>query len=174
MESVFRNPECLSGECGLHTIGLQALLGSGNWVGFLNCASSPGAELEESSKNTKKLDAMTLIKEGGSRHTEGWGSGNWTTFPSSTGGSSLKQQRAWGWGEPPFDRSESAGCPGSWDRFFGDPNNVVGAPTHKSPYTLGLVRLDCGDREDPADLSVGRQSCLLSGGLRVVLGLGQS
>lgn len=57
--------------------------------GLLNCASPPGAELEESSKNTKKLDAMTLIKEGGSQHTEGWDSGNWTTFPSFTGGSSL-------------------------------------------------------------------------------------
>jgi hypothetical protein len=53
-------------ECGLHTIGLQALLGSGTRVGILNCASPPGAELEENSKNTKKLDAMTLIKEGGS------------------------------------------------------------------------------------------------------------
>lgn len=82
----------LVGECGLHTIGLQALLGSGNWVGLLNCASPPGAELEESSKNTKKLDAMTLIKEGESQHTEGWDSGSWTTFPSSTGGSGLKQQ----------------------------------------------------------------------------------
>lgn len=58
------------GECGLHTIGLQALLGSGNRVGPLNCASPPGAELEESSKNTKKLDAMTLIKEGGTREIE--------------------------------------------------------------------------------------------------------
>lgn len=96
------------------TIGLQALLGSGNWVGLLNCASPPGAELEESSKNTKKLDAMTLIKEGGSQHPEGWASGDWTTFPSSTGGSSLKQKRDL-WGKPPFDRSESVSCPGSWD-----------------------------------------------------------
>lgn len=35
-------------------------------VVLLSCVSPAGAELEESNKNTKKLDAMTLIKEGGS------------------------------------------------------------------------------------------------------------
>lgn len=35
-------------------------------VGVLICVSPLGAEQEESSKNMKKLDAMTLIKEGGS------------------------------------------------------------------------------------------------------------
>lgn len=48
---------------------------SAGWVGdgasavgvvLLSCVSPAGAELEESNKNTKKLDAMTLIKEGGS------------------------------------------------------------------------------------------------------------
>lgn len=48
---------------------------STGWVGdgvpgvgvvLLSCVSPPGAEVEESNKNTKKLDAMTLIKEGGS------------------------------------------------------------------------------------------------------------
>lgn len=100
-------------ECGLHTIGLQALLGSGTWVGILNCASPPGAELEESSKNTKKLDAMTLIKEGGSHAQR---AGTWEhgpNFPSPTGGRSLKQQRDCG-GKPPSDRSESASCPDPW------------------------------------------------------------
>lgn len=38
-------------------------------VVLLSCVSPPGAELEESNKNMKKLDAMTLIKEGGSQHT---------------------------------------------------------------------------------------------------------
>lgn len=39
---------------------------SGVEVFLLSCVSPLGAELEESNKNTKKLDAMTLIKEGGS------------------------------------------------------------------------------------------------------------
>jgi hypothetical protein len=42
--------------------------GSGTGVDLLSHVSPPGAELEESSKNTKKLDAMTLIKEGESQH----------------------------------------------------------------------------------------------------------
>ena len=37
---------------------------SGMGVVLLSCVSPPGAELEESNKNLKKLDAMTLIKEG--------------------------------------------------------------------------------------------------------------
>lgn len=36
-------------------------------MGLLSYASPPGAELEESSKNMKKPDTMTLIKEGGSQ-----------------------------------------------------------------------------------------------------------
>lgn len=39
-------------------------------MGLLSSASPPGAELEESNKNVKKLDAMTLIKEGGRQHTQ--------------------------------------------------------------------------------------------------------
>lgn len=51
------------------------LAASAGWVGdgvsgagvvLLSCVSPPGAELEESNKSTKQLDAMTLIKEGGS------------------------------------------------------------------------------------------------------------
>lgn len=73
-------------EYGLHTTGLQALLGAGKGMGLLSCASPPGAELEESSKNMKKLDAMTLIKEGASQHTSDWDSGeNWATFSLSLG-----------------------------------------------------------------------------------------
>lgn len=52
---------CLAASAGW--IGVGA---SGVGVGLLSCVSPPGAELEESNKNTKKLDAMTLIKEGGS------------------------------------------------------------------------------------------------------------
>lgn len=44
-------------------------------MGLLSGASPPGAELEESSKNMKKLDAMTLIKEGGSLNLEDGDSG---------------------------------------------------------------------------------------------------
>uniref|UniRef100_A0A804HI28 Ataxin 7 like 2 n=1 Tax=Homo sapiens TaxID=9606 RepID=A0A804HI28_HUMAN len=44
-----------------------------SWVERADLPAADGAELEESSKNTKKLDAMTLIKEGGSRHTLGLG-----------------------------------------------------------------------------------------------------
>ena len=54
-------------------------------VVLLSCVSPSGAELEESNKNPKKLDAMTLIKEGGSRHTLGLGlRADRTTFPFST------------------------------------------------------------------------------------------
>lgn len=54
-------------------------------VVFLSCVSPSGTELEESNKNPKKLDAMTLIKEGGSQHTLGLGPrADRTTFPSST------------------------------------------------------------------------------------------
>lgn len=52
---------------------------------LLSCISPPGAELEESNKSTKKLDAMTLIKEGGSQHLLGLGPrADRNTFPSST------------------------------------------------------------------------------------------
>lgn len=47
----------------------------GRGMDLLSCASPPGAELEDSSKTMKKLDTMTLIKEGESQYTQGWDSG---------------------------------------------------------------------------------------------------
>lgn len=52
---------------------------------LLSCVSPPGAELEESNKNPKKLDAMTLIKEGRRQRTLGLGPrADRTTFLCST------------------------------------------------------------------------------------------
>lgn len=64
---------CLSRGRGFLLLGHSTWSGwrwaSGMGVVLLSCVSPLGAELEESNKNPKKLDAMTLIKEGGSRHT---------------------------------------------------------------------------------------------------------
>lgn len=66
---------------------------------LLSCVSPSGAELEESNKNTKKLDAMTLIKEGGSQHTLRAGAqgrqDHCPPFYHIPGGGYLKQQ-VWG------------------------------------------------------------------------------
>lgn len=52
---------------------------------LLSCVSPPGAELEETNKSMKKLDAMTLIKEGGNQYTLGLGPrADRNPFPSST------------------------------------------------------------------------------------------
>lgn len=52
---------CLAAGCRRWRVGDGP---SGQGVLLLSCLSPPGAELEETNKSTKKLDAMTLIKEG--------------------------------------------------------------------------------------------------------------
>lgn len=80
-----------SGDVGFLLPSYRPWVGRRSWgfwvwgVVVLNCVSPPGAELEESNKNTKKLDAMTLIKEGGSQHPLWLGSrAHKSTFPVCT------------------------------------------------------------------------------------------